>query len=232
VKARLLHIAKANGEDLQHVLIRYANERLMYRVGQSAYSDDFVLNGATLLTAWTGVQYRATKDLDFLGTCSSDANRMAEVFRQICLVTVEGDGLVFDPYAVETEQVREDERYEGVRIHLRVLLGQADLRLQVDIGFGDAVTPTPELRELPTLLQMNAPTLRCYPVETVIAEKFEAMVDLGIGNSRMKDFYDIWYLARHFDFDGESVRQSIVRTFERRGTPLPVSLPLALTEEF
>jgi predicted nucleotidyltransferase component of viral defense system len=232
VKARLLNVAKANGEELQHVLIRYANERLLYRMGQSAYRDDFVLKGATLLTAWAGVQYRATKDLDFLGTGSSDADRMADVFRQICLVSVEGDGLTFNPSAVETEQVREDERYEGVHIHLRALLGQADLRLQVDIGFGDAITPAPTLRVLPTLLSMPAPMLKCYPIETVIAEKFEAMVDLGIGNSRMKDFYDIWYLARHFDFEGDSIRNAVIRTFERRGTALPISVPLALTEEF
>jgi hypothetical protein len=154
------------------------------------------------------------------------------VFQSVCSTPVEDDGLVFDPSSVTTVRIKEDAHYEGVRVTLRAMLGTAKHAMQIDIGFGDAVTPAPSVADYPTLLPQPAPRLHVYPRETVVAEKFQAMVDLGSINSRMKDFYDVWFLARSFSFKGDDLANALAATFSRRKTPLPIDPPLAMTGAF
>lgn len=231
VHARLVNHARATGDIAQDVMVRYANERLLYRLGHSAHGADFVLKGATLFTVWFGRPHRATRDIDLLGQGTPDVAAMVARFRDLCTIEVHDDGLEFDPESVEGAPIREDALYIGVRIRLAAHLGKARLPIQVDIGFGDAVFPYPEPATIPVLLDFPAPSMRCYRPETAIAEKLEAMVVLDLANSRMKDFYDVRLLSQRFTFDailGRAIRE----TFARRATPLPVALPMALTERF
>jgi predicted nucleotidyltransferase component of viral defense system len=232
VRQRLLNLSRTRREDFQAVLTRYGIERLLYRLARSSHGDEFVLKGAMLFTLWTGEPHRTTWDLDLLGRGTIDITRLARVFRDVCEATVDDDGLVFDPKSARGERIREDLEYEGVRIHLDARLGVARIAIQIDVGFGDAVTPRPQKVTFPTLLDFPAPALKVYPREPVVAEKFQAMVVLGIGNSRMKDFYDVWALARAFEFDGGTLSKSIKATFNRRRTPLPTEEPLALSHLF
>ncbi|MEW6568909.1 MAG: nucleotidyl transferase AbiEii/AbiGii toxin family protein [Chloroflexota bacterium] len=232
VKSRLLRLAKDRSEELQHVLVRYTIERLLYRLWCSPYADTFILKGAILASAWEGGGYRPTKDLDLLGHGSKSPEAVAEVFRQIAGTEVEPDGLAFDPATVAAEPILEEARYGGVRVHLIARLGKARIPLQVDVGFGDPVTPGPVSLDFPSMLDLPSPSLRAYPAETIVAEKYETLVRLGVRTSRIKDFYDLWYLAMHFSFQGELLRRAIANTFRARGTSLPSKLPFALTEEF
>jgi len=229
---RLLKRTKSGTEDFQFVLMRYGAERLMYRLSQSNHSANFVLKGAMLFLVWTGAQYRATKDLDLLALQSASEDRLREVFRELCQQPVAPDGLVFEADSVQAEDIQEDSLYHGVRVTLLARLGNARIPIQVDIGFGDVVTPGTVQGEFPTLLDLPAPRMAMYPRESVVAEKFEAMVKLGMANSRMKDFYDIWALSREFDFDGTNLSTAIQATFKRRNTALLTTLPLTLTADF
>lgn len=232
VRYRLTELARKQGEGFQLVLTRYVIERLLYRLSRSPYRDEFVLKGAMLFSVWTGQLHRPTRDLDLLGKVTHSVERLAEVFREVCCLPVVDDGLVFDEKTVRGERIREDQQYQGVRICCVARLGQARINLQIDIGFGDAVTPSSVNVVFPTLLDFPAPQLRAYPRETVVAEKYQAMVALGIANSRMKDFSDVWVLAHGFEFDGTTLCQAIRATFRRRKTALPTETPLALTSEF
>lgn len=232
VRQRLLNLARDRGEDFGLVLTHYALERLMYRLSMSGHREHFVLKGAMLFALWGGEPHRPTRDLDLLGHGTIDTRRLEQVFREVIEVEVEVDGLEFQVGTVRGERIREEEEYEGVRVHLDARLAAARIKVQVDVGFGDVMTPAPREEEYPVLLDFPAPRLRAYPRETVVAEKFEAMVKLGIANSRMKDFYDLWVLARHFEFEGVLLGRAIKATFERRGTALPTETPLALSDEF
>ena len=232
VRQRLLNLSRERKEDFQAVLTRYGIERLLYRLARSPHGDDFVLKGAMLFALWTSEPHRATWDLDLLGRGTIEVARLANVFREVCELSVDDDGLTFEAKSVRGERIREDLEYEGVRIHLGARLGVARISIQVDIGFGDAVTPRPRKVAFPTLLTFPSPELKAYSREPVVAEKFQAMVVLGMGNSRMKDFYDVWALARGFDFDGATLSKSFKATFERRRTPLPAEAPLALSTSF
>jgi predicted nucleotidyltransferase component of viral defense system len=232
VRTRLLTFAKAEGEEFNYVLIRYALERFLVRLSRSPHHDAFILKGAMLFRTWSPHTHRPTKDLDLLGRGSPDPERLARLFAEMCDVAVEDDGMIFDAKSVKAARIKEDAEYEGVRVTFRAHLATARLDLQVDVGFGDAVSPEPIEIEFPTLLPMTAPKLRAYRRETVIAEKLHAMVDLGIANSRMKDFFDIWFLAKTFDFDGQVLADAIKSTFAKRKTDLPSAMPFALTEAF
>jgi len=232
VRARLLKLAKERGQEFQYILIRFGIERLLYRLSQSTHADEFVLKGATLYTIWSTAPHRPTKDVDMLGRGSPDPERLATVFREVLKTTVEEDGLTFDAASVAATRIREEEEYEGVRITFVATLADARIPFQVDVGFGDAVTPGPVEATFPTLLDHPAPVLDTYPPESVIAEKFQAMVDLGIANSRMKDFFDIVELAATFPFEGPALAQALKNTFERRRTELPRGAPTALSPEF
>jgi predicted nucleotidyltransferase component of viral defense system len=231
IRAKLLALAQVSGEDYQRVLGRFAIERLLYRLGNSPHRDRFVLKGATLFTLWTGKSHRPTKDLDLLGSGSSAIEDVEQSVRAICEIE-DDDGISFDGQSVEGVRIQEDDEYDGVRVKFRARLAGARIPMQVDIGFGDAVYPEPSFAEFPVLLAMSAPVIRAYPREASIAEKLHAMVDLDIRNSRMKDFYDIWFMANTWDFEQRLLHSAIAFSFERRRMALPRDVPFALTEEF
>lgn len=232
VRARLLRLARERGEDFQFVLTRYANERLLFRLASSPHAGRFVLKGAALFTLWMGKPHRATRDLDLLGFGDSGVEHVRKVFTEVLELDVADDGVRFDLDTLSAGLIRDEQEYGGVRVELVARVTNAQVRLQVDVGFGDAITPEATVIDFPALLEFPAPRLRAYPRETVVAEKLEAMVQLGMANSRMKDFYDLLVLARTFDFDGQLLTRAICATFERRKTPLPTSLPVALTATF
>lgn len=232
VRARLLRLARERGEDFQLVLTRYANERLLFRLASSPHAGRFVLKGASLFTLWTGKPHRATRDLDLLGFGDSGVEHVREVFTVVLALDVSDDGVRFDLDTLSAGLIRDEQEYGGVRVEFVARVTNAQVRLQVDVGFGDAITPEATVVDFPALLDFPAPRLRAYPRETVVAEKLEAMVQLGMANSRMKDFYDLLVLARTFDFDGDLLTRAIRATFERRKTPLPTTTPVALTATF
>ena len=231
VRQRILNRAKSDRRPFNELLQYYAMERFLYRLSQSAHADRFILKGALMLRVWRSPELRPTMDIDMLGrTSNKEADIIAQI-RDILSMDVEADGLAFDADSIQAERITEDADYEGIRIRFRGALDSARINMQVDIGFGDVVYPEPEESELPTMLDSPAPRLLCYSRESSIAEKFEAMVKLGVLNSRMKDFYDIWLLSRQFDFDGAKLAEAIRLTFERRGTALPTEIE-AFTEPF
>lgn len=232
VRQRLANVSKQSGEEFGLLLTRYALERLLYRLSRSAHRDQFVLKGAMLFLVWSDVPHRPTHDLDLLGRGERSVARFVKVFREICSEAVEDDGMEYREESVRGGEIREGQEYGGLRITLLAMLGNARIPLQVDIGFGDAVTPGPVLMEYPAILGSPAPILHGYPREVVVAEKLEAMVSLGLTNTRMKDFYDLWVLARDFGFDGATLCDAISATFVRRGTALPEGVPVALTVDF
>jgi hypothetical protein len=232
VRQRLMQLSRERSEEFHLLLTRYGLERLLYRLTQSPHAGQFVLKGAVLFQLWTGEPHRATRDLDLLGLGPPSTDRLCQVFQVVCSLPVADDGLIFLTDAVQAEQIKEDNEYEGVRLRIGARLGNARIPLQVDIGFGDAVTPGPQAVNYPTLLDFPAPQLLAYPRETVVAEKFQAMIQLAMANSRMKDFYDIWTLARKFEFAGPPLGAAIRATFERRQTALPTVTPLPLTAAF
>lgn len=232
VRQRLLSLSRQRAEPFDLILVRYGIERLLYRLSQSPYVDRFLLKGAMLFVIWSDKIHRPTRDVDLLGFGPSDSDGLERIFRHLCEMTVEPDGLRLNRQTVRAQPIREQSGYAGIRVTMEAVLENARIPIQVDIGFGDAVTPAPEEVAFPVLLEFPAPHLRSYPVYTVIAEKLEAMVLLGEANSRMKDFYDVWFLSRRFEFDGETLVQAIRATFDRRKTKLPTSVPLALTQEF
>ena len=230
---QLRNRAKANDEDFGYILARYGVERFLYRLSHSPHSNDFVLKGAQLFILWKGRSYRVTKDADLLGFGPSETDRLAGVFRDICTaVPSDIDGIKFNPESVRAVTIREDQEYGGVRVTLTGMLHQARIHVQIDIGFGDAITPAPERLVFPTILALPAPSVLAYPPDTVVAEKFEAMIRLGMANSRMKDFYDVWLLSTLFAFDGDVLSDAISNTLRRRSTLLPPGMPLAFTKEF
>jgi predicted nucleotidyltransferase component of viral defense system len=229
VRARLLARARAEKADYQILLTRYALERLLYRLSVSNHRDRFVLKGAMLFVTWLHDPFRPTRDLDLLGYGANDTASIAETFKAICATQVSDDGVLFDVEGLTADPIREELEYGGVRVQTYAVIDGARIPIQVDIGFGDIITPGPVEISYPVLLDSPAPHLRAYPVETVVAEKFNAIVVLGIANSRLKDFYDLWFISRTFEFDGAELSVAVQRTFERRDTPMPTDVPTGLT---
>jgi len=232
ILARLLTLAKQRGEDYSLLLNRFALERLLLRVSTSPHSDRFLLKGALLFTLWYDTPHRPTRDADLLGFGPDDEANLIATFREVAGTDL-GDGIAFDPESVKAQAIREDNTYGGTRITLAARIGSARCALHIDVGFGDAVTPGPQTVDYPTLLTgFQAPLLRVYPVYTVIAEKYQAMVMLGQANSRMKDFFDLAVIAQRTELDGATLAAAIAATFARRQTGLPTQRPLALTNQF
>lgn len=232
VRDRLLALARERREDFQLLLTKYGLERLLYRLSQSAYRDRFILKGAMLFVLWGDQPHRPTRDVDFLAFGDSSEAGLKAIFRDLCNVTVEDDGLTLIADSIQVEVIRDETEYGGIRVKLFGDLAGARVPIQADIGFGDTVTPEANEIEYPTLLGNPAPHLRAYPRETVVAEKYQALVNLGMANSRMKDFYDLWVIARKFDFNGKTLSEAIRNTFLRRRTPLPEHTPSGLSAEF
>ena len=231
IRQKLLNLSRQRHVDYNLMLIWYAQERLLYRLSRSSYAKAYILKGAMLFSVWSKETFRPTKDLDFLGQGESSGDYLKKVFTEIIQGPVDDDGLIYLPESLEVHPIREEQAYGGQRISLMAKLGNARIRLQVDVGFGDAITPSPQKVKYPVLLDMAAPTILAYNRETVIAEKFHALSILGINNSRMKDYYDLWVLCQQYEFKGDLLSQAIMATFKRRDTDLPAQLPLALIEE-
>jgi len=231
VRARLLTLAREKGQALDLLLTRYATERLLYRLSTTPHRDRFVLKGAMLITTWFDDPHRPTRDVDLLGYGDPAPEPMLAVFKEICAIK-ENDGILFDVDALRVELIREELEYGGLRMRTTARLAGARITVVIDIGFGDATEPGVGEIDLPVMLDLPAPRLRAYPRETVMAEKFQAMVLFGLANTRMKDYYDIWILSRSYAFDAERLSRAIAATFERRGTAIPEDLPDALTLTF
>ena len=232
IRQRLLNLSRESGTDFVVTLSDYALERLLYRLSCSRHKDKFVLKGAMLFRIWSDEPHRATRDMDLLAFGNPAAEEIAGLFREICELSVEDDGVEFQLGTMRVEEIREAQEYGGVRIRLVALIAGARVPLQIDVGFGDAVVPPAEELLYPTLLEFPAPRIRAYPRETVIAEKFHAMVSLGIANSRMRDFHDIYWLATSCELSGNTTCSAIKATFRHRSTPIPFDPPIALTHEF
>ncbi|MBP7204175.1 MAG: nucleotidyl transferase AbiEii/AbiGii toxin family protein [Propionivibrio sp.] len=232
VRDRLLNKARAEKLDYNLLLTRYALERMLYRLSISKQRDQFLLKGALLFDLWFDVPHRPTHDADFLGFGSAEIPHIEEIFRDICRIEVE-DGIAFQPDTVKAAEIRKEANYAGVRVTLQGMLDSARCPVQIDIGFGDAVVPGPDEVHYPVILgEMPEPHLHVYPRYTVVAEKLEALTSLGMLNSRMKDYFDLWILAKHSDFDGQILSRAVAATFDRRRTVIPTGLPIGLSDEF
>jgi predicted nucleotidyltransferase component of viral defense system len=233
VRARLLKVSKERHEDFTLMLMNYAAERFLYRLSRSSRRDQFVLKGAMLFAVRIGETYRPTRDLDLLGTGEPTETAIDAAIRDIATTPTEDDGVSFDLSSLQVDPIREDNRYGGIRAIMQAHLAEARIHVQIDIGFGDAITPAALDLDFPTLLvNMPSPNVLAYPTETIVAEKVEAMVDLGRSNSRIKDFTDLGMAARRVPFDGDVLVAAIRATFRRRQTPVPDGEIIALSDEF
>lgn len=232
VHARLLRLAHDRGEELQRLLVLFALERFLFRLGRSGYAKRFVLKGAMLFQVWEGRLPRTTRDLDLLGIGESSEEPILTTIREIWRIEHVKDGLELDDGSLTAEVIREHSVHAGLRIKCRVRLGNAVVPLQIDVGSGDAVHPSAQLIDYPTLLDLPAPRILAYPKEAVVAEKTQAMVELGLLNSRLKDYFDLGHLARTQAFDGTTLQEAMKATFDRRATPIPQERIQALSSEF
>lgn len=233
IRARLLDHAKQHGDDYQRVLTRYAIERLLYRLSQTEAAEHYVLKGAMLFVTWPEHVFRPTGDLDLLGQGDPDPAVIAALFARLCKIKAVDDGIIFDPASLKVEAVREASKYQGVQLSLRGELAKAIIPVQVDIGFGDHVYPPPKRQSFPSLLpNLPAAEILMYPPETVVAEKFEAMIRFGEANGRIKDFHDMWVTTRTFPFDLPSLLEAVSGTLRRRETAFPTEMPIGLTGAF
>ncbi|EPU6914867.1 TPA: nucleotidyl transferase AbiEii/AbiGii toxin family protein [Pseudomonas aeruginosa] len=233
ISARLLNLARQRGDSFQHIQTRYALERLLFRISQTPEAAGYVLKGAMLFVTWPEHVYRPTRDIDLLGHGDPSPDAILELFRRICRVEVPEDGITFDPTTLSVQPVRERDRYQGICLSLEGQMGSARIPVQVDIGFGDHVYPEPEPQNFPNLLPgLPQARILMYPPETVVAEKFEAMVRFGGLNSRLKDFHDIWVIIRTFSVDLSTLLRAITGTFQRRDATVPADIPLGLTPAF
>jgi predicted nucleotidyltransferase component of viral defense system len=231
VRHRLLNKAKQEQRPFNELLQYYGMERFLYRLSRSPYAKQFILKGGLMLRIWSASDSRPTMDIDMLGRTSNDPGHILKQMQEILALVVEPDGMIFDVASLQLEPIKKDADYQGIRVRCLGFLDRARINIQVDLGFGDVVFPEPEAAQLPTLLDYPAPQLLCYSQESAIAEKFEAMLKLGILNSRMKDFYDIWLLSQQFNFDGAKLARAIELTLKHRDT-IPSDPILPFTEEF
>jgi len=232
VHDRLLARAMAERRPFDELLQYYAIERFLYRLSRSRHVDRFVLKGALMIQIWGGPFSRATRDIDLLSTSVVSVDRMSEIFQDCLDVNVKDDGLRFDAESIRSEEIRLGAEYGGVRVTFRAFLENADIRLQVDVGFGDVGTPKAKPVVYPSLLGLEEPRLLGYTPETTVAEKLQAMVVLDMANSRMKDFLDVWQLAANREFAGRTLARAVRSTFDRRKTPFPGTTPIAFTSAF
>lgn len=232
IHQRILNKARTSNLPFQELLQYYAMERLLYRLFQSSHGNNFFLKGALMFTAWGKDLFRSTKDIDLLGRTNHSVENLESIFKDICLMdSHHQDGMIFDATSVKGYVTQHISKYEGVQLSFKSMLGKANVPIRIDIGFSDLIYPKPQVLIYPTILDLPAPIIQGYTPETVIAEKFETMVKLGLKNSRMKDFLDIWALSRQFSFQGRILSEALRSIFLNRNTPL-ASQPFALTEAF
>lgn len=232
VHQQLLNKARETKRTFNELLQYYAMEKFLLRMSRSGYAEDFVLKGALLLRSFGITEIRATRDIDVLKYGEPAIPEVEKVIAECCTVQVEEDGLEFHRKSVNGQEIREQQAYQGIRVSVRGKLDNARIYLQIDMGFGDVVTPEPLWVEYPTLIDGESPRIKAYTLESAIAEKYQAMVDIGLVNSRMKDYFDIYYLTKNKSFDGHQLQEAIKRTFQRRKTEIPQEIPAALTNSF
>jgi len=230
IRDRLKNKTKETNRPFSEILQYYGMERFLYRFSRSKYADKFILKGALMFTVWQVPERRTTLDIDFSARFDNQITSIEKVIRDVCKVPVIVDGLMFDPKTVKGRKIKEDADYEGVRVKFRGFLERSRIAMQIDVGFGDVIYPKPKIIDYPVILNLPKPHLKGYTVESVASEKFEAMVKLGLLNSRMKDFYDIWLMICRFNFDGSRLIEALKRTFRHRKTFLPVQKPLFAEE--
>lgn len=232
IRARLKQHADASKQDFNLTLTQYGLERLLYRLSISSHAPTYLLKGALLFSLWYDHPHRPTRDADLLGFGPDDIDTAVAAFREVSQIETE-DGVEFEPDSVRGSEIRKEAGYGGIRIDLRAKLDGARIALQVDIGFGDAVTPGPESVSYPVLLHdLPAPQLRAYPKYTVVAEKFHAVCLLGMANTRMKDYFDLWVLLTEDTLDPVSLHRAIEATFARRQLAIPAATPAGLSDTF
>jgi predicted nucleotidyltransferase component of viral defense system len=232
VHQKLLNRAREKNRPFNELLQYYAMERFLYRISKSEYVDQLVLKGALLLRI-TGIsEIRSTRDIDFLGMDDAGIEKMKRVIADCCNVQVDEDGIEFESNDIEADEIRENQVYQGYRFWVRGRLGNAKIFIQIDMGFGDVITPDPVWVQFPTLLDEETLRIQAYTLETAVAEKYQAMIELDLMNSRMKDFYDIWFLSKNIEFDGAVIQKAIEQTFERRRTDIPAKKPVVFKELF
>lgn len=232
VKQRLLNLSRQTQVDFNGLLTRFALERFLYRMSVSRFRPHFILKGALMFGVWSQELHRTTRDADFLNLHPPSLDRLASEFRKICGVPVKPDGIRFLSESVQAREIRRLNIFGGIRINLTGMLGKANIPLQIDVGFGDACVPPAKIVSYPVLLDFPAPRLRACSRETMIAEKFLAAVDRGMANSRMKDYFDIFYLSQRFEFEGENLAGALRATFERQKTSIPLQTPRGLSAAF
>jgi len=232
VLARLLNHSREKKEDYQSLLFRYVAERFLFRLGQSKYRDSFILKGAYLLSLTLEKQtYRTTKDIDFLKTGTAEKTELEKALQTICVLPFPEDAVRFATDSINIQAIREQTAYQGQRAKIAAYIGKARVILQIDIGFGDPVYPSPVTCAVPSLLDLQGPVVYSYPIETVIAEKLEAIVAISMLTSRMKDFYDLYVVISSKELDYHHVKTALTKTFSRRGTRLPEDLPLVFSDQ-
>jgi predicted nucleotidyltransferase component of viral defense system len=212
--------------------LRYAAERFLARLAKSRHGNRFVLKGAMLFVAWNLDEGRTTRDLDFSSSGTPDPNELGEIIAEVCQTECDNDGIHFDPQEIRATTIREDAIYDGMRLVVPASIGTMRVNLQIDVGFGDSIVPPAGHVEFPPLLHTHGPSIPAYPPESVVAEKLHVLVQLGIANSRMKDYYDLWMLSENVLFSGDTLGQAIAHTFRRRQTPVPRAIPVGLSAEF
>jgi len=232
IKQRLLNLSMRTNETHNVILVRFAVERFLYRLSVSRHKEDLILKGAMLFAAWSRIPHRSTRDVDFLGSGASSPTRMAMIFGELCELDVSPDGMTFDRSTLVVRPIRADAAHDGLRTTLLAKLGSARIPLQIDVGFGDSITPEPRWLELHSMLDLPHARIRTYPPETVIAEKLDAILTLGLANSRMKDYFDLAILSRTMTFSATSLKAAIRATIARRGHDMPQQLPVGLTDAF
>lgn len=230
IRERLRNKAKETNRSFAEILQYYGIERFLYRFSRSKYADKFILKGALLFTVWQIPERRTTLDIDFLARYDNQVASIEDVIKDVCDIAVEPDGLLFDSLTVQGRKIKENADYSGVRVKFIGFLERSQIPMQIDVGFGDIIYPKTKLLNYPVILDFPKPHLKGYPPESVISEKFEAMIKLGLLNSRMKDFYDIWLMMHQFDFDGSNLAGALKKTFEHRKTNIPNGKPLFAEE--
>ena len=228
VKQHLLNISRAQGRGFDILLVRFALERLLFRLSRSAYRDSYILKGGMLVTQWLDHDNRETRDADFLGFGEADAETIKAIFAEIMAIAND-DGLDFDTSALTATAIREEMEYGGIRLKTSAYLERTRIPVTLDIAFGDALVDAAQSIDYPSLLDMERPSIRAYPPAQVIAEKFQAVVALGLANGRMKDFYDLWAVPKAMPVDEQALDAAIAATFERRATPIPTERPVGLS---
>ena len=230
IRAKLQNKARETHRPFAEVLQYFCMERFLYRFSCSEYANQFILKGALMFTVWNVPERRSTLDIDFLARFDNQITSIEKMVRDVCKIEVIPDGLVFDPETVKGQRIKKDAEYEGIRVKFLGFLDRSRIHIQIDIGFNDIIYPRSKLTDYPVILDLPKPHLKGYPAESVVSEKFEAMVKLGLLNSRMKDFYDIWLMMHQFDFDGSKLTEALRRTFAYRKTDVPEGKKLLAKE--